>query len=92
MAAGVYLYQGMALVSPNGQYMAKMQYDGNFVVYNGNQETGSAVWATSTNGNYMGYLYIQTNANLVLFNSTGQIKWSSNVFGAYTASSLSLQM
>jgi hypothetical protein len=92
MAAGSILYQGMALVSPNGQYMAKMQNDGNLVVFNGNQETGSVVWATATNGNYLAYLSFQTDANLVVFSSAAAVKWSSNVYGAYTASSLSLQM
>jgi Tol biopolymer transport system component len=82
----------MAIVSPNGQYMAKMQYDGNFVVYNGNQETGTPIWVSSTNGYYLAYLMFQIDGNVVVYSSGGGAVWGSNVYGSYTPSLLNLQM
>jgi hypothetical protein len=92
MSAGSILYQGMSLISPSGQYKAKMQFDGNFVIYNGNQETGTAVWATSTSGNYLAHFTLQTDGNLIVFSSTGAVSWASNAYGGYNASLLSLKM
>jgi Tol biopolymer transport system component len=74
MATGTFLNEGMALVSPNKQYMAKMQYDGNFVVYNGNQETGTVMWQTSTSGNYLAFMSFQSDGNMCIYNSTGAFK------------------
>jgi hypothetical protein len=90
MTYDVIIYGGMALVSPSGQYMAKMQYDGNFVVFNGNQETGTVVWASGTNGN--NYVTLQYDGNLLIYSRAGALKWASNAYGSSNASLLNLRM
>jgi hypothetical protein len=92
MYANTIMSQGMALLSPSGQYMAKMQADGNFVVYNGNQETGTPIWAANTGPVNFAYLKFQTDGNLVVYNSAGGALWGSNAYGSYNASLLTLKM
>jgi surface antigen len=67
------LTAGQALWSPNLQYTAVMQGDGNFVVY---RAGGAAEWATGTNvaGSF---LRMQADGNLVVYTSGGSPRWSS---------------
>lgn len=62
------------LASPNGQFIAKMQSDGNFVVYN----TDIALRQTHTNNIGVGYkrLKLQTDGNLVIYDSANTPHWS----------------
>jgi hypothetical protein len=92
MAAGVTLVGGMLLISPNGQYRANMQADGNFAVTFVNSQFTTFLWATGTSGNAGAYLNFQTDANLVLCTSTGVVKWSSSIYSSSNSSLLSLQM
>ena len=72
LTAGSTLTEGNALVSTNGWFIAKVQADGNFVIYK--KPGGSsdhAIWSTGTNRgeNTNGYtLVMQTDGNLVLYN------------------------
>lgn len=58
------------LVSPNGKYEARMQTDGNFVIY----EEDTPIWHTQTNGQGVPpyRLAMQPDGNLVLYGSSDQ--------------------
>jgi hypothetical protein len=92
MASNVTLVRGMMLMSPNGQYTAKMQTDGNFVVWYGSQTSGVAMWATHTAGNPGCYFKFGSDGNLVVYNASNAVLWTSSV-GNYSGSTqMSLQM
>lgn len=71
LAAGSRLTGGQLLQSPNGAFTAKMQTDGNFVVYS----AATAVWWTSTWGNAGAYVKMQTDGNLVVYSNAGKALW-----------------
>jgi hypothetical protein len=82
LVAGQSLAAGDYLTSPNGQYIAFMQDDGNFVLYWGRfpDQMIGAMWATGTSGT--GYwLSMQTDGNLVLYKAAGQSVWTSGTQG-----------
>jgi len=68
-----------SLVSPNGKYEARLQTDGNFVVYEG----ATVLWASGTDGKGTGpyELRMQTDGNLVLYDSTDIATWSTDTQG-----------
>jgi lambda family phage minor tail protein L len=72
LVAGAQLNENEALVSTNGWFTAKMQPDGNFVIYKKpGGSTDHAIWATNTNigTNANGYsLRMQADGNLVIYN------------------------
>ena len=72
LVAGAQLNENEALVSTNGWFTAKMQPDGNFVIYKKpGGSTDHAIWATNTNigTNTNGYsLRMQADGNLVIYN------------------------
>ena len=72
LVAGSQLNENDALISQNGWFTAKMQPDGNFVIYKKpGGSTDHAIWATGTNigVNTSGYsLRMQADGNLVLYN------------------------
>ena len=88
LVAGAQLNENAALVSPNGWFTAKMQKDGNFVIYKKpGGSTDHAIWATNTNigVNANGYsLVMQADGNLVLYNddvarndyASGSVVWT----------------
>jgi len=73
------LQQGQSLTSSNGQHIAAMQTDGNFVVYT----NGQAKWASNTNGQGTGpfRLLCQDDGNLVVYDATGRATWASGTNG-----------
>jgi outer membrane protein assembly factor BamB len=81
VAAGVSLNASTGLVSPTGLYQAVMQTDGSFVVYKGNNQTGSMIWATNTSGFANSSLKFQTDGNLALYINATTYKWSSGTTG-----------
>jgi hypothetical protein len=64
-----------------------MQTDGNLVAYLATGSgSGPAVWASNTSGHGGAYAYLQTDGNLVIYNSgggpsTGGALWASNTAG-----------
>lgn len=69
------LASGETLESANGAYQAKMQPDGNLVIYSGS----TPVWQSST-GQSGSRLVMQGDGNLVIYNSANQAVWSSGTF------------
>ena len=72
LTAGSTLTEGNALVSTNGWFQAKVQKDGNFVIYKKPGGSSShAIWSSGTDRgeNANGYtLVMQADGNLVLYN------------------------
>ena len=72
LTAGSTLTEGNALVSTNGWFQAKVQKDGNFVIYKKPGGSSShAIWSSGTDRgeNANGYtLKMQPDGNLVLYN------------------------
>lgn len=68
---------GQSLTSNNGAYTAKLQEDGNFVLYAGEQ----AVWSTGTNGKSVQRAELQDDGNFVLYAGDGPV-WASQTAGA----------
>jgi hypothetical protein len=82
---------GEALVSPNGKFLAVMQPDGNFVVYN--RETKAALWSSGTGGKAAGgSLAVQKDGNLAVYAPGGAAQWSSDTanIGAHHDTKLTL--
>mmetsp|Transcript_65466 Transcript_65466/g.58747 ORF Transcript_65466/g.58747 Transcript_65466/m.58747 type:complete len:824 (+) Transcript_65466:151-2622(+) len=80
---GQYLTSGQALRSPNGKFVAAMQEDGNFVVYDltNGAATAPATFHTNTYRNGMPeyFLILQpTDGNLCIYSAAGtQFQWCS---------------
>lgn len=66
-----------ALVSKNGQFEAKLQTDGNFVIYKNPEK--KVLWSTNTYGKGSApyTLKIQNNGNIVLFDARKFMFWNS---------------
>ena len=76
------LPQGFCLKSPNGQYIAAMQTDGNFVQYATSKS--NAPWATGTNGKGSGSPYrliLQSDGNLCVYDTKYNNVWCSGTTG-----------
>eukprot|EP01084_Bolivina_argentea_P130932 231137_1 len=98
LTSGGTLTGGQALRSLNERYVAAMQYDGNFVVYN--TDTDVIVWATGTEttGDESFITLQNKNGNLIIYNGISRKKkrkkkrkeWSSHGYSD-TSSFLILQ-
>lgn len=88
LTAGSQLNNNEALVSSNGWFTAKMQRDGNFVVYKKPvPEIQNYVWDTKSNRQIGDYsLVMQNDGNLVIYNNAvsrsdyagGSVLWASD--------------
>ncbi len=77
LLSGNQLVPGQFLKSPNGQYRLILQHDGNLVYYH----HSTAIWHSGTHGQPIAKCVMQANGDLVLLNSSGQVKWSSGTNG-----------
>ena len=68
------LWSGDQIISPNGQYSAVMQWDGNFVIYNGG---GTPVWSTGTYSPGARAV-MQGDGNFVLYTPNNQPIWATS--------------
>jgi hypothetical protein len=69
------------LVSPNSMFRAIMQQDGNFVIYNNNNNT--PIWNTESNANAIPSdlpfrLTLETEGKLVIYDTHDGEMWSAN--------------
>jgi hypothetical protein len=82
LLVGDALHGGDYLVSPNGQYSAVMQDDGNFVLYWGcpPDKLVGAMWTSDTSGLGDMSLSMQHDGNLVVYRD-GKAQWASNTTG-----------
>lgn len=73
---------GNMLKSSNGSYIAQMQSDGNFVIYNVSGSSAIPKWNTRTHVSYAttnttkgSYIRMQQDGNLVVYDSSGKALW-----------------
>jgi hypothetical protein len=97
------IQKGQALVSANGKFMATMQADGNFVVYDISGKDKKVMWEAKTNeqrhnGLFGGHttpaadrMAIQSDGNLAA-HSPGQTQWTSNTANTSVNRSFKLAM
>ena len=77
------------LQTTNGFFKLIYQGDGNLVLYR--TDTNQALWATGTNGQAPGKVYMQSDSHFVVYNSGGGAIWASGVYGGqYGNSTLNL--
>lgn len=80
--------QGFQLESDNGKYVARIQDDGNFVVYSMKDKDNvkNAIWNSGTNGKGKGpyRVTMQEDGNLVVYDSTNAALWNSQTNGKGT--------
>lgn len=77
---GQILYTDQQLTSNNGSYYAKMQSDGNFVIYT---SSGVAIWNTGTWTQGPSAIVLQGDQNLVIYRNTGgPATWNSGTVGS----------
>ena len=76
--------------SKNKKYFAKMQDDGNFVLYSSAAKNGKGkdnpTWASNTNGRGTGpyKCKMQEDGNLVVYDGSNRAQWASNTNGRGT--------
>jgi len=68
------IFPGQAVQTANRQYLAVLQYDGNFVVYKGAQ----AIWSSQTFGKNVAFGAMQNDGNFALYSPAGTPIWSTN--------------
>jgi len=73
------LLPGQALVSPSAQYRLVYQTDGNLVLYD--DVARRDLWSTNTALTSAGFLTVQPDGNLVLYNAQSRDMWSSGTSG-----------
>ncbi|MDZ8260193.1 hypothetical protein [Nostoc sp. ChiQUE01b] len=61
---GESLFPGQFLISPNGQYKAVLQYDGNFILYN---SFNIPLWSSNTFDTGAKYIVMQYDCDLVIY-------------------------
>uniref|UniRef100_A0A914XMU1 Metalloendopeptidase n=1 Tax=Plectus sambesii TaxID=2011161 RepID=A0A914XMU1_9BILA len=78
------LHQKNHLVSKKGNYQARMQDDGNFVLYDASMR---AIWASNTYlvGSAPYRVVVQRDNNLVVYDAHNRALWSSSTMGKGTA-------
>eukprot|EP01084_Bolivina_argentea_P270307 459589_1 len=77
--ANFYLYAGDQIYSSDNSTMLTFQGDGHFVLYN----DITAIWASGVWGFTPGYVAMQTDGNLVVYDSGNAAKWSSGTLDLY---------
>ncbi|NJM33522.1 MAG: hypothetical protein HC850_01165 [Rhodomicrobium sp.] len=85
------LVANQAIRSANGRYLALMQGDGNFVVYD--QAENRALWASGTDGKAQGgRVVMQADGNVAVYDGAGQARWDAGSWGEGVNRSFSMVM
>ena len=79
-----------ANIPGGGQYIAIMQTDGNFVVYQDHSGNQVAVWASNTGGNSGAYLSLDNKGNLSIVSSSGTVL--NQLYGTYNSSNPNVKL
>jgi surface antigen len=80
---GETLFANQWLRSPNQVYYARMQPDGNFVLYQGST-TSQPKWSTRTSGQTGAHVSMQSDGNLVLYRNGSPIWFTGTQYGSNT--------
>lgn len=79
LPSGASLAPNEHINSQSGRFQLILQDDGNLVLYD--LPSGSALWASGTNGQSVATCIMQTDGNLVLYSPSGAAVWASNTYG-----------
>jgi hypothetical protein len=74
-----YLYPGQSIASVDGRFSLTYESNGNLVLRN--LSTSQELWSSNTNGTSPGFLAMQGNGNLVLYDASGNPTPLSNTAG-----------
>src|SRR5260370_25344834 len=77
MTGGQGLPPGQTLPACDARFTVSMQTDSNLVLYMG----GTALWASNTVGKNAAEVILQSDGNLVIYDTSGAIIWSSGTSG-----------
>ncbi len=77
MTAGQGLLPGETLTSCDARFALSMQTDSNLVLHMG----GTALWASNTVGKNAAEVILQSDGNLVVYDTSGAVIWSSGTGG-----------
>lgn len=70
---GEFLSPGQYLISPNQQYTAILQNDGNFVLYD---SSNNILWESNTFDTEVNNIVMQSDCNLVIYDSNAIPTWA----------------
>ncbi|MEH2457210.1 hypothetical protein [Nostoc sp.] len=87
--SGEYLFANQYLISPDGEFEAIQQSDGNFVLYDNDNNT--ALWASNILNTSVYYTVMQSDCNLVSYTYDGTAVWATNTNGLGSYCSLQVQ-
>ena len=75
---GQVINKGEYIASPNKKFIAIMQQDGNFVLYN----TNRVLWHSETYDKSADCVILQNDGNIVIYSTSGKVLWTSNIRSA----------
>ena len=75
---GQVINKGEYIASPNKKFIAIMQQDGNFVLYN----TNRVLWHSATSDKSADCVILQNDGNIVIYSTSGKVLWTSNIRSA----------
>jgi len=78
LSNGAMLFPGQSLQTVNKSDTLLLQTDGNLVEYSA---SGTALWASNTGGQTVGYMVMQSDGNMVLYTPNGKAMWASDTGG-----------
>ena len=82
LAPGSYLYPNQSVSSADGRFVLVYQgSDGNLVLYNTQSSPWTPLWSTGASGTPAGFVAMQTDGNLVVYDGTGTAQWWSGTDG-----------
>ena len=77
MQPGEILNPDESIWSANRQYRFIYQTDGNLVLYEDGSDGRSDLWASGTDGSFLGVCIMQDDGNLVVYDADAQRVWAS---------------
>ena len=80
------LHAGQSITSLNGEFILRMQGDGNLVLYRSTNASHYPLWGSGTDGHPGAWATMQSDGNLVIYpGGGGSALWSSGTVGNHNA-------